>query len=177
MLLTCAIGALSGCATIRAPSTQATSSSSKLSQAQTTHEYPSPAPPAQQAGGAASALQAIAAFANHYINWTANTVAGQMRSLTVASIGQARSAMQLAAAQTSGDYELRRGGIANSGAVQAIAPLSGRPDRFVVVTRELTTATNPSAYEGLRPAWHLALATVAQLGPGRWVVSGWQPES
>ena len=33
--------------------------------------------------------------------------------------------MALAAAQTAGDYELQRGGIANSGTVEAVAPLAG----------------------------------------------------
>ena len=33
--------------------------------------------------------------------------------------------MQLAAAQTANDYELRRGGIANGGSVEAVAPLAG----------------------------------------------------
>jgi hypothetical protein len=99
-----------------------------------------------------------------------------MRQLAAGSLGQARSAMQLAAAQTANDYELQRGGIANHGTVEAVAPLRGSGDRYVVVTRETTTAAS-SAYQGLRPAWHVAVATVSALGPGRWVVSGWQPES
>jgi hypothetical protein len=45
------------------------------------------------------------------------------------------------------------------------------------VTREQTTATASTAYQGLRPAWHLTLATVAEVAAGRWVVSSWQPES
>jgi sarcosine oxidase gamma subunit len=100
-----------------------------------------------------------------------------MRQLAAGSVGQARSAMQLAAAQTANDYELQRGGIANHGTVEAVAPLRGSGDRYVVVTRETTTAALSSAYQGLRPAWHVAVATVSALGPGRWVVSGWQPES
>jgi hypothetical protein len=47
----------------------------------------------------------------------------------------------------------------------------------VVVTREQTTATNTTAYEGLRPAWHVALATAVRMGDGTWVLSRWQPES
>ena len=117
------------------------------------------------------------AFALGYINWNAATISTDMRGLAARSIGQARAATQLAAAQTAGDYELRRGGIANAGTVQAIAPLTGQPDRYVVVTRELTTATATTAYQGLEPAWHVAIATVTQLGPAQWVVSGWQPES
>jgi hypothetical protein len=100
-----------------------------------------------------------------------------MRSLAARSTGQARAAAQLAAAQTAGDYELRRGGISNSGRVEAIAPLIGHRNEYVVVTRERTSATNTSAYQGLRPAWHLAVARVARLSSGQWVVSGWQPES
>jgi hypothetical protein len=151
---------------------------SPVAQAQATHEYPSRALPRQRAAGAsASASGAIAAFASAYINWTAQTVSGDMRALAAHSIGQARSAVMLAATQTAGDYELQRGGIANTGVVEAIAPLRGPGDRYVVVTREATTATATSAYQGLQPAWHVAIATVSELSPGRWVVSGWQPES
>jgi hypothetical protein len=46
-----------------------------------------------------------------------------------------------------------------------------------VVTLESTSATNTTAYQGLRPAWHVSLATVAELAGGRWVLSGWQPEN
>jgi hypothetical protein len=85
--------------------------------------------------------------------------------------------MQLAAAQTAGDDELQRGGVANRGKVEAVAPLGGRPGQFVVITREQTTATDTSAYDGLAPAWHVILATATQQSPGAWAVSGWQPES
>lgn len=151
---------------------------SKIAQAQSTHEYPSATPPAETASAAApSPVDAVRSFATAYINWSADTVAGDMRSLAARSVGQARSAMTLAAAQTARDYELQRGGIANSGTIEAIAPLDGHRDRYVVVTRELTSATNTTLYDGLRPMWHLALATVMQLRPGQWVLSGWQPES
>jgi hypothetical protein len=119
----------------------------------------------------------VAVFANAYINWTARSVAADMAALARQSVGQARSEMELAAAQTGSDYELQRGGIANSGTVEAVAPLGGPGKRYVVVTREQTTATATDAYQGLHPAWHVAVATVARLGPGRWAVSGWQPES
>ena len=121
--------------------------------------------------------QAIRAFATAYINWNAQTVSADMRSLAARSVGQARAAMTLAAAQTAGDYELREGGIANSGQVEAVAPLSGHRDEYVVVTRESTTASNTTAYQGLAPAWHVALATVQQLPGGRWVLNDWQPKS
>jgi hypothetical protein len=100
-----------------------------------------------------------------------------MRALAAHSVGQARSALQLAAAQTAGDYELKRGGIANSGTVEAIAPLAGGGDQYVVVTREATTASNTTLYQGLRPAWHVAIATVRQVRPGVWALSGWQPQN
>jgi hypothetical protein len=129
------------------------------------------------AGGAATPAEAISAFADAYINWTAATISADMRALTASSIGQARSVAALAAAQTASDYELQRGGIANTGTVEAIAPLPGQRYQYVVVTRELTTATNTAAYAGLAPAWHVALATVTELSAGQWVVSGWQPES
>jgi hypothetical protein len=172
--------AAGGCAALggQRSSTAGSDTSSKLAQAQATHEYPSPRPAPQTVrGGASTPIGAVRSFAATYINWNATTVAGDMRALAAGSVGQARSAMQLAAAQTAGDYELRRGGIANSGTVEAVAPLSGRPNEFVVVTREATTASNTDAYQGLQPAWHVTLATVVATGPGEWAVSGWQPES
>ncbi|MFL5828382.1 MAG: hypothetical protein ACJ76X_00545 [Solirubrobacteraceae bacterium] len=151
----------------------------KLQQAQATHEYPSPPPPPEHVKtAAAQAQQAVAAFATAYINWNAANVSARMQALAAASIGQARSAMALAAAQTAGDYELKRGGVANTGAVEAVAPLPGHRDEYVVVTRERTTATNTTAYQGLRPAWHVAVASVTRLANGGgWVVSRWQPEN
>ena len=151
---------------------------SAVAQANATHEYPSRPPPPQTAARAApSAVQAIRTFATAYINWNAQTVSARMRSLATESVGQARAVMTLAAAETADDYELRRGGIANSGAVKAVAPLSGHHNEYVVVTRESTSASSTAAYQGLAPAWHLAVATVLELRPGRWVLSGWQPEN
>jgi len=148
-----------------------------IAQAQSTHEYPTPAPPRQSAaGGSPTAVAAVDAFAAAYVNWTAQSVSKDMQHLAARSVGQARSAMELAAAQTASDYELRRGGIANSGTVEAVAPIPGPAGRYAVVTRERTTATATNAYEGLRPGWHVAIATVVEISPGRWAVSGWQPE-
>jgi hypothetical protein len=151
---------------------------SPVAHADATHEYPSPSPPRQSVTHSApDATQAIRDFATAYINWSAQTVSGDMRSLAAHSVGQARAAMTLAAAQTAGDYELQRGGISNSGTVEAVASLAGSDREYVVVTREATAATNTTAYQGLRPAWHLALATVTEQRPGQWAVSGWQPEN
>lgn len=144
----------------------------------TAHELPAPAPRETVAQpGAPTPEQAVRRFADAYINWTPDSVERDMRALAAASIGQARSALQLAAAQTGSDYELKRGGIANSGTVEAVAPLPASRDRYVVVTRELTTASDNAAYQGLRPAWHVAVATVIRASGGGWVLSGWQPES
>jgi hypothetical protein len=160
----------------RGPHHASGSRSSGVASAQATHEFPSPAPRQRAEGGAASASAAVTAFATAYINWNAATVAGDMRELAARSIGQARAAMQLAAAQTSSDYELQRGGIANQGTVEAVAPLRSRSDRYVVITRELTTASATTAYQGLQPAWHVTVATVSRESTGQWVLSGWQPE-
>jgi hypothetical protein len=152
--------------------------SSAIAVAQATHERPSPPPPRQTATHTApSATQAVRAFVTAYINWNAQTVSADMRALAARSIGQARAAMTLAAAETAGDYELRQGGIANSGAVEAVAPLSGRAGEYVVVTQESTSASNTAAYQGLKPAWHVALATVQRTPGGGWAVSEWQPEN
>jgi hypothetical protein len=158
--------------------TRTQSPPSKVAQADATHEYPASHPARQRASGPSpSAIEAVAVFATAYINWDSTTVAADMQALARRSIGQARAAMQLAAANTSQDYELKRGGIANSGVVKAIAPLAGSPNHFVVVTLERTSATATTAYAGLRPAWHLAIATVTRVGSDRWVLSGWQPET
>jgi hypothetical protein len=159
-------------------SSGATTPASAIAQAQATHEYPSPPPPPQTvAGGASTPERAIQTFATAYINWTAQTVAAGMRTLAARSVGQARSAMALAAAETAADYELHRGGIANHGTVEAVAPLPGSPSQYVVVTLESTTASNTTAYQGLLPAWHVALAAVTKLPDGQWVLSVWQPEN
>ena len=70
--------------------------------------------------------------------------------------------MALAAGQVGRDSSLKLGGIANSGTVEAIAPVAGERNVYAVVTREQTTATNTNAYQGLRPAWHVTLATVTR---------------
>ncbi len=170
--------ALAGCSLPSAPRPEPKPKppATPLAVAAATHEYPSP--PARQAAPAAvSPVAPIAAFATAYINWDAETVTATMLSLAARSIGQARAAMQLAAAQTAGDYELRRGGIANRGVVEAVAPLRGRRDQWVVVTEEQTTATATTAYQGLRPAWHVTVVTLTEVIPRGLVISGWQPES
>lgn len=145
--------------------------------AQGRHKYPTPATRQTAVGGTSDPVDAVVAFATAYINWTSGTIAADMRSLAQHSIGQARSVVQLAAAQSAGDYELARAGVANQGSVQAIGPVAGHPGEYAVVTLERTTATASTAYEGLAAAWHVAVATVTRVSPGRWAVSGWQPEN
>jgi hypothetical protein len=169
-------GTLCGCSALSGHSDKG-AQAANVARAQRTHEYPGPRQPQSAPGASASPIVAIEAFATAYINWTASTVSGRMRALAALSVGQARSETALAAAQTAQDYELRRGGIANSGAVEAVAAVLGARDEYAVVTRERTTASNTTAYQGLRPAWHLALATVTQVKGGGWALSSWQPEN
>jgi hypothetical protein len=157
--------------------TRPAASRTAVARAQRTHEIPTPAPRPTAPGGWRSPVQAVQVFAQTYINWTAATVATHLRLLAEASVGQARSAMSLAAAQTGKDSDLQRGGIANAGNVEAIAPVTGQRNVYAVVTRERTTATNTSAYKGLAATWHVTLATVIQVEHGLWTLSGWQPES
>jgi hypothetical protein len=139
-------------------------------------EVPTPPGPDERTPASAhSAPAALASFARRYINWTAMDVKAQLEQLAADSVGQARSAMALDARQTGADPELAQAGVANHGVVEAVAALGGGHGRWVVVTRESTTATNSAAYQGLAPAWHLAVATVVRRGDG-WVVSSWQPE-
>lgn len=170
--------ALAGCGASTPRHHAKRASSSLVAQAQATHEYPSPHPPGQRFAAAwHSPSAAVVAFASAYINWDSGSVSADMRILAARSIGQARAATQLAAAETADDYELQRGGIANHGTVEAVTSLSANGNQYVVVTRELTTASATTAYQGLQPAWHVAIATVAEVARGWWVVSGWQPQS
>ena len=176
LALSTACAALGGCSLVpSAP--KAHSIQSPVAVAQASHEYPGPVVHERVAGTAGGAVAAVRSFAGAYINWSAATVSADMRALAARSVGQARSIVALAAAQTAQDYELQRGGVANHGRVEAVAPLPGHARQYVVVTVERTTATNTTAYEGLAPAWHVAVATVSEVGPGQWAVSGWQPES
>lgn len=161
--------------TTRTPPPAPATSRSAVAAADRRHEYPTAPQRARVFGGSASPELAVRAFAIGYINWTAATVTGRMRGLAALSVGQARAEVTQAAVATAHDYELRRGGVANSGAVEAVAPLAGGGGRWAVVTLERTTASATGAYRGLAPSWHVAIATV-QRASGGWVVSGWQPE-
>jgi hypothetical protein len=140
---------------------------------------PAPRSPAKQPNPYDSPLaaEALIAFATEYINWNAHTVAADMRLLASQSIGQAHAAMELAAGEVERDYELQRGGIANSGRVEGVSPLNEPGGRWVIVTRERTTASASTSYQGLGPEWHVIVARAVELWPGRWAVSLWQPEN
>jgi len=147
-----------------------------VARANRTHEVPTPARAQRPTRGWPTPEAAVRAFAAAYVNWTATTVGPRLRALARESVGQARAMLQLQAGEVAADRELRRGRIANAGAVEAVARLPGAPDRYVVVTRERTTAADDAAYRGLAPAWHVSVATVERVG-GRWALSGWQPEN
>jgi hypothetical protein len=174
--------ALSGCSALSvgssttATSRPRTSEAAKVADANRTHEYQGPVAH-QNAAGFPTQLDAVRVFATAYINWTPRTISQRMRALATISIGQARAAVALVASQSVQDYELKRGGVANSGTVKAVAPVLGAAREYAVVTIERTRTSDPSVYAGLRPAWHLALATVAPVRGGGWAVSSWQPES
>lgn len=183
-----AAGGLAGCGALRGssppprpghpPPSPATARQRALAaQADRSHELPTPVPHQRVIGGWRSPVQAVAVFANTYINWTAATISDRMQALAEVSVGQARSAVTLAAGQAARDTDLHRGGIANSGTVEAVALMPGTTRRYIVVTRERTTSTASSTYAGLAPAWHVTLATVTRVGGGLWVPSGWQPEN
>src|SRR5436189_164013 len=108
---------LAGCAGLTAPSRSPPRTSSAIARAQATHEYSSGPPPRQHAavigasratgaaaaatsgtGVPADAVTVVRAFALAYINWSASTLSVNLHALAAASIGQARSAMQVAAA-------------------------------------------------------------------------------
>jgi hypothetical protein len=140
----------------------------------TSNEVATPPGPLQHGRGYASAEVAVRAFVQRFVNWDAADVKARLEGLARASVGQARTAMALEAAQTGADPELAQTGVANHGTVEAVAPVPGR-GRYVAVTLESTSAADSSAYEGLAPAWHLALVRVSRRG-NAWVVSGFQPE-
>jgi hypothetical protein len=148
-----------------------------VARADRTHEVPTPPGSQPVAGGWRSPTEAVYVFAMRYINWNSQDVSARLRALAQVSVGQARSAVSAAASETASDDELKQGQIANSGAVEAIAPVIGHRYEYAVATLERTTASATGAYRGIAPEWHLALATVTRLAGGLWVLSNWQPEN
>jgi hypothetical protein len=148
-----------------------------VARADRTHELPTPAGRQHVMGGWRSPTDAVYVFATQYINWNSRDVSARLRALASVSVGQARSAVSAAASETASDDELKQGQVANSGVVEAIAPVIGHRYEYAVATREQTTGSRTHAYQGLAPEWHLAVATVTRVGGGLWVLSGWQPEN
>ncbi|MFZ0387080.1 MAG: hypothetical protein WAL22_15545 [Solirubrobacteraceae bacterium] len=150
---------------------------SVVARADRTHEVPTPAGRESVVGGWRNPTDAVYVFATQYINWNSQDVSTRMRALASVSVGQARSAVSAAASETASDDELRQGQVANTGVVEAIAPVIGHRYEYAVATREQTTASGTDAYQGIAPQWHLAVATVTRLAGGLWVLSDWQPEN
>jgi hypothetical protein len=173
----CGVGAAHPSSTTSLSPVEPGASAGIVARANRTHEVPTPAGPQPVAGGWRSPTQAVYVFATQYINWNSQNVSARLRALARVSVGQARSAASTDASETASDDELKQGQIANSGVVEAIAPVIGHRYEYAVATRERTTASATDAYQGLAAQWHLAVATVTRLRGGLWVLSGWQPEN
>jgi hypothetical protein len=172
----CAV-ALAGCSNPDAPvaTTQSTTSSSTV---QNAGEPPAPAPRAPSAESPyrvkPTPTQALEAFAGLYINWSYRTLSAQQHTLAAVSVGPARLAERQAAAASEGDTAIARGQIWNRGSVVSVAPETGTPEEWVVVTREETGGN--TQYEGLGASYHVTLARLASV-PGGYAVQEWLPQT
>jgi hypothetical protein len=118
---------------------------------------------------------ALERYAELYVNWTAADVSTQQRELSSISLGEARAQALQAAASASGDTELLKSGVANSGQVVAITQGQGQAaGEWVLVTHEQTTGQGD--YSGLPPTLHVIYAQLTHT-PDGWIVTRWQPES
>jgi len=127
------------------------------------------------AAPAATPELAIERFARLYVNWTYRTLAAHRLQLARMAVGAAAAEQRRGAVESAHDYELAQGRVANTGQLVAVAVRRrGRAGQYVVVTRETTTGAD--TYEGLPPAYHVTLVTVAAVGGG-WAVSAWEPQS
>jgi hypothetical protein len=174
--LLCAL-ALAGCSNPDAPvvTTQPESSSSSV---QNAGEPAAPSPRRPNTEGPsdvrATPAQALATFAALYVNWTYRTLSAQQRTLAAMSVGPARLAERQGAAASEGDTAIARGQVWNRGSVVSIAPDTGTPTEWVVVTREETGGN--TQYEGLGAAYHVTLARLASV-PGGYAVQEWLPQT
>jgi hypothetical protein len=174
--LLCAV-ALAGCSNPDAPiaSTRSETSSSSPQNA----GEPAAPPPQQPSAESPYAAkpgpaQALGSFAALYINWSYRTLSAQQRTLAAMSVGPARLAERQAAAASEGDTAIARGQIWNRGSVVSIAPETGTPEEWVVVTREETGGN--TQYEGLGASYHVTLARLASV-PGGYAVEEWLPQT
>jgi hypothetical protein len=171
-----AMMALAGCTNPDAPSTAPSTTSSASPQ---NSGEPSAPPPPSSAAQTPAAVQrtpsnAIAAFAELYVNWTYRTLTANQRTLAAMAVGAARLSEQQAAASSRADTTITRGHIFNQGQVVSIAPDLSRPGTWVIVTREQTGGGE--AYAGLPAAYHVTLAHLAPVSGG-YAISQWSPEN
>jgi hypothetical protein len=168
--------ALAGCTNPDAPSAGPHTTSTASPQNAGEPPAPAPASPAAQAPADVqpSPQQALSAFSRLYSNWTYRTLTSDQRALAAMSVGAARLAEQQAAASSTADTTIARGGIWNSGQIVSIAEDTTQPGTWVIVTSEQTGGS--SEYEGLPAAYHVTLARLARV-PGGFAVSEWLPQS
>ena len=168
--------ALSGCSNPDAPGPGA--GSSEAQRTGSPGEPGAPPPPGVSsftvAGVKPTATQALASFAELYINWSYRDLTQDQRTLAAVSIGAARTTELQAAASSAADVTLTAGHVRNSGAVVSVARDQTESGLWVLVTREQTSGS--SGYEGLPSAYHVTLARVANV-TGGYAVSEWLPQS
>lgn len=174
--LLCASVALAGCTNPDASSSPA--SSTRTASPQNAGEPPAPAPPSPAAQAPAGVQPtptlALTAFARRYTNWTYRTLSADQRSLAAISVGAARLAERQAAVSSQGDTTIARGHIYNRGQLVSIARDLARAGWWVIVTREQTGGD--TQYEGLAAAYHVTIATLANV-TGGYAVEQWLPQS
>lgn len=150
--------------------------------AKRTHEIPARSdshtqPPPAGAYLPTTPRAAVQRFAERFTNWTYLTLHARQLELTRYSADEARQAMQLAAQSTSHDNELKAGKTTNTGHLVSLAPRLGGPNgAFVVVTLE-RTSSKLADYQGLKAGYHVTLARTAQVHPGRYAITSWQPQN
>jgi len=181
-----AAGLLAGCGITNpyqhphpATTSSTTSTSSTASSAATAsnpgeiNEGQLPPTPVPTAGGVSPTPRvALGRYAQLYVNWSAGQLADRGRQLAAISTGQARHQAQGLASR---GPVLARYQVTNRGSVTAIGAGQGAEQgRWVVVTNELTSGTDP--YLGLPATSHVTWATVTATHHG-YVVSAWNPAS
>lgn len=119
--------------------------------------------------------QALARFAQLYVNWNASTVRAHQLALAAISVGAARLTSEQAAAHVQGNAAVGQDSISNSGQVVSIARGTGSArGSWVIVTQERTSGAR--RYRNLPAQLHVTYAQVIAAG-GDWVVSSWQPQN
>jgi hypothetical protein len=177
LLLSATAVAVAACSDPYATTSTTAAPTRSVEIAQRTHEYPGTAPAPQQHGaGAPTPQAALIAFAQASMNWNWTSLAAQQRQLAVDAVDQAREHAQLLATTAAHDTEMRRGQITSTGTVQTIARIPGSRGRWLVVTLEQSGSAHPGAFDRPRAAYHVTVAAVREIAPGRWAVSAWHPQ-